>query len=345
MSYYKNIRSVHLEISSRCNAACPDCPRNLRGIDIEHLGLYEVRDMSLSEAKTIFIPNFLRQINSIMINGNHGDFVTCRDGLDIVKYFKQINSQLEINIQTNGSGQPKIWKELAGIDGIIVNFAIDGLSDTHDIYRQYTNFDLILANAQTFIKAGGHAVWKMIPFDYNESQIDQARELSKTLGFRDFWLNNQGRDKMVVFDRHGKYKRTIGKPDLEIKDSKVLMEMFVSGIKNSNHKKIYENIKSQPIKCRVKNSSNQFSQIYIQSNGQVFPCCWTGRAPDTMINVWGNDQIHEICQDNNALDVGIEKAVSWFESIENSWQIPEISQGRLLICNNTCGINHQMDCL
>lgn len=338
MSYYENIRSVHLEISSRCNAACPDCPRNLRGMDIEDLGLYKVQDLSLEEIKKIFSIEFLRQITSILINGNHGDFVTCKDALEIIKYFKESNPQLKINIKTNGSGQPKIWKSLAKFDNIVVLFAIDGLSDTHDLYRQYTNFDQILENAQSFISAGGQAIWSMIPFDHNRHQINEARSLSKKLGFSKFSLNDQGRDKMVVFDRHGNYKHTIGNPDFEIKDSKILMSMFLDGVNNRDHKKIYQNIKSQQIRCRVKSYNNQFTQIYVQSNGQVFPCCWLGGAPDTMLHAWGNDQIREICYKNNALEVGLEEAVNWFESVERSWEIPEISQGRLLICNETCGL-------
>lgn len=340
MTIYDNIRSVHLEISSRCNAACPDCPRNLRGMDIEDLGLFEIRDLSLSEIQKIFPIKFLNQINNILINGNHGDFITCRDALEIVQYFSSNNPQLNIAIQTNGSGRPGIWKPLAEIKNIVIYFAIDGLADTHEIYRQYTDFDQILKNAQAFISAGGCAIWKMIPFDYNCHQIEEAKSMAQKLGFHDFWLNDLGRNKMPVFDRKGNYKRTIGNPQLEIKDSKVLMQMFLDGIKNQDHKKIYQSIKHKHIRCRVADPQDQINQIYVQSNGQVYPCCWIGGAPDSMKHVWGNDQIRDICRNNNALEVGLENAVNWFESIKRSWDIPDISQGRLLICNETCGINH-----
>ena len=48
---YASIRSIHLEISSRCNAACPDCLRNYRGVDI--IDTYPVCDMSLEQFKKI----------------------------------------------------------------------------------------------------------------------------------------------------------------------------------------------------------------------------------------------------------------------------------------------------
>lgn len=51
MLSYEDIKSVHLEISTRCNASCPLCPRNVFGYDME-LG-YPVHDMSLTEVKKI----------------------------------------------------------------------------------------------------------------------------------------------------------------------------------------------------------------------------------------------------------------------------------------------------
>ena len=77
MLSYDNIRQVHLEISTRCNAACPGCPRNLCGVDI--LDDYPLLDMKLEQAQKIFPRDFLTQLDRILINGNYGDFVTARD--------------------------------------------------------------------------------------------------------------------------------------------------------------------------------------------------------------------------------------------------------------------------
>jgi MoaA/NifB/PqqE/SkfB family radical SAM enzyme len=179
MLNYKEIRRVHLEISTRCNAACPECPRNFRGVDI--VDTYPVCDMSLQQAQKIFTIPFLQQLDQILINGNYGDFITARDGLAIVEYFRTSNSQLKIIISTNGSGRPNIWQRLGELD-VEVQFRLDGLADTHHLYRQYTDFDLIIDNATKFIKAGGNATWAMIKFDHNKHQIAQAETLSKSLG-------------------------------------------------------------------------------------------------------------------------------------------------------------------
>ena len=43
MFYESTIRSVHLEITTRCNAACPMCKRNLDGgKDIPNLAITEL---------------------------------------------------------------------------------------------------------------------------------------------------------------------------------------------------------------------------------------------------------------------------------------------------------------
>ena len=202
MILYNDIRSVHLEISTRCNAACPECPRNFRGVDT--IDSYPVCDMSIEQAQKIFTSSFLKQINHILINGNYGDFITARDGLEIVEYFKSVNPDLMVEISTNASGRPNIWTRLGELK-TRVHFRLDGLKDTHHLYRQYTDFDSIIKNARKFIAAGGYAIWAFIPFAHNEHQIDQARELSKQLGFKEFSIKHTSRfkdDKFDVLDNH-----------------------------------------------------------------------------------------------------------------------------------------------
>ena len=207
MIEYKDIRSVHLEISTRCNAACPECPRNFHGVDI--IDNYPICDMSLLQAQKIFTPELLQQLDNILINGNYGDFITAKDGLAIVEYFKEQNPNLRIEISTNASGRPNWWERLGEL-GTIVDFRIDGLADTHHLYRQYTDWHLIMNNAKKFIASGGHAVWSWIPFKHNKHQQDLAETLSKDMGFEKFWVVDAGRDTGPVFDRDRKLSHVIG---------------------------------------------------------------------------------------------------------------------------------------
>ena len=191
-----DIKKVHLEISSRCNASCPMCPRNFHGYP--HNDGYPEHDMTLDEAKKIFAPDFIGQLDEIFINGNFGDAVMNPETVDIVQYFRSHNENLIISISTNaGARDRKFWEYLAQLKIEIV-FCIDGLADTHSLYRQNTLYTTVIKNAQTFIKAGGQAVWKMIDFDFNEHQRDEAKQLSKLLGFNSFQLIKSQRKNTPV---------------------------------------------------------------------------------------------------------------------------------------------------
>ena len=328
---YNEIQQLHLEVSTRCNAACPECPRNLHGVD----GIvtnYPLCDISLQQVQKIFSVDFVKQLQVLLINGNYGDFITCRDGVKIVEYFREHNSDLEIKISTNASGQPRIWERLAEL-GAQVLFRIDGLKDTHVLYRQYTDFELIISNAQKFIAAGGHAEWHMIDFDFNQHQRDEALLMSISLGFKNFELINAGRNNTAVFTRDGKYSHTIG-DQAHPMDLYHYYQTYKDQLKRVN-KSIYINREPKPINCYAKANK----EIYVAANGEVSPCCWTGFYPRNNKHKLGNDHLthHLRHNNNNALEVGLSNSLIWFNELEESFNIPRVADGRPFICNETCG--------
>jgi len=329
MIEYKDIRSVHLEISTRCNAACPECPRNFRGVDI--IDTYPVTDMSLEQAKTIFTPSFLQQLDNILINGNYGDFITARDGLAIVEYFKETNPKLRIEISTNASGRPNWWTRLGEL-GVTVDFRIDGLEDTHHLYRQYTDFNLIIDNAKKFMAAGGHAVWTWIPFEHNRYQQERAKELSKQLGFERFMIQDAGRDTGPVFDRDRNLTHIIGNYN-DSTDFDELYSKYAYYVNNSENL-LKETPAAPGINCYAKN----VNEIYITATGEVYPCCWLGFYPRNDTGNPSNSQLREILENNSAVEVGIESAINWFGKVEQSWKIDSVAEGRIYGCNENCGM-------
>ena len=337
---YKSIRSVHLEISTRCNAACPLCPRNTAGYD-EDLA-YPVHSMTLEEAKRIFVPKFLRQLDKILINGNFGDFVTAQDNVKILQYFYICNPDLRVSISTNASTKSKIWTELAKFPNLEVGFDIDGLEDTHKLYRKNTDWNTVLTNAKTFIGAGGHAVWRMIRFDHNQHQIDACRQLSKELAFKRFDLLEDGRTDGPVYDRHGNYSYKIGNDpnfvDVEYpKDAKTWREWTLISERPENRIEFY---KKADIKQSVSCYAKQNKEIYITATGEVYPCCWLGFYPKLEFqHPWQRDNmfLKDMALNNNALDVSIEQAIAWFNSVEESWNKKAYHEGRLFKCDEQCG--------
>ena len=338
---YSSINSVHLEISTRCNASCPLCPRNLSGYDAD-LG-YPIHDMRFEEAQKIFPPAFLKQLKNILINGNFGDFVTARDGLKIVQYFVEQNPDIRIEISTNASARPDMWSDLGKIPNVVVGFDIDGLKDTHNLYRRYTDWDLIISNAKKFIAAGGNAKWRMIQFKHNKHQLNECKSLSKELGFQAFEEIADGRDSGPVYDREGNFSYLIGDNKLHYKSeypakAETWAEWTAVGALPSTRNKQYMHIKpNSKVDCYAK----KFSEIYITATGEVYPCCWLGFYPKTEFkHAWQSDmfQVAEaIRSNNNALEVGIEKAIDWFNVIEEGWKLDNYSKGRLYICDQMCG--------
>lgn len=329
MYNYRDIRGVHLEISTRCNAACPDCPRNFRGVDI--VDTYPVLDMKLEQFKQIFNTDFIRQLNVFLINGNYGDFVTAKDGLAIVEYLRTTNPGLLIQISTNASGQPKIWSRLGEL-GCTVYFRLDGLADTHHLYRQNTDYNFILENARKFIAAGGTAVWAMIKFDHNAHQIEQARALSKEMGFSRFDLVDAGRDTMPVFTPDRKFSHTIGKytgpTDFES------VHKFTEHYKIEPWGTVENETRNYSIDCYAKKNLD----VYVTANGEVYPCCWLGFYPWNSDRQATNPQLKQIMQKNNALEYGLETAIEWFTRVEESWSCSSVPSGKLFACNATCGV-------
>lgn len=326
-----DIRHLHLEISSRCNAACPLCPRNLYGYPYNDG--YVEHDMTLAEAQTIFSPQFIAQLDEIYINGNFGDAVMNDQTLDIVSWFLDCSPTLLVTISTNGGARNStFWKSLAKL-GARVSFCIDGLEDTHSLYRQNTMYSTVIKNAKTFIEAGGHAVWKMIAFDYNLHQRSQARKISQDLGFAKFQLVDHGRNTAPVFDKIGNLIHTLGAPKetnfQKIFWSRTTDEVLLEDIVLERTPKV--------IDCQVKKQKS----IYVSSMGEVSPCCFLGFSPQTYghgnYHQAANHQIRHMIKKNNALHHSLEQCIEWFNSIEESWKQSTFEQGRLVICNDVCG--------
>ena len=322
------IIDVHLEITSLCNAICPLCPRNFYGYP--HNAGYVEKNMSLSDAQIIFKPEFLSQLKTIWINGNFGDAVMNPDTLDIIKYFRDNNSQLSISISTNGSARnSKFWKGLAE-QKVKVIFCIDGLEDTHRLYRQNTSWSTIIKNAKTFINSGGVAIWKMIKFDHNAHQIAECKQLSKSMGFGYFDLVDIGRNTGPVFDTRGKLTHTLGNYSGETNIHVLL------------HKKKTDLVLPEDIgdpKAEIECASIRNRSIYVSSTGVVSPCCWVGFGEYGQGDIHSTSarQLEKIIKKNNALEYPLAECIEWFSDIKHSWKFQTYEEGRLVVCDANCG--------
>lgn len=179
----EDIKWIHVEASSRCNAWCPMCPRNQNGYGLRN-GLIE-QDLSIETLLSTL--KLLPNCETVQLCGNDGDPVAHKEFLHLLE---SIPKNLNLQIHTNGSLRTKKWwKQCADILSDrphSVYFGIDGLEDTHNIHRQGTSFAKAVDNATTFIQNNGKAVWQFIPFKHNEHQLLECMKLSQQLGFSDF---------------------------------------------------------------------------------------------------------------------------------------------------------------
>lgn len=326
----EQIKALHLELTTRCNARCPMCMRNYRGSDYN--GGYPLTELSLNHIKQIFNTDFLQNIESINFNGNLGDFGLARDAIKIVEYFLK-NSTANISIETNGSIQsPDWWAQLAN-SRITILFALDGLADTHGLYRQGTSWQKVIDNASEFIKAGGNAVWKFIPFEHNKHQIEECEKLSKQLGFENFILWDQGRNQGPVYTRNGKFSHWLGVPDPHgVPPLDAILDDHLNWFDPETVIAKTDISDDYIINC----NHTTINEIYIAADGSVYPCCWLGYFPESMHHP-GNIQIKNLVHQNNALEYSLEYAIKWFDKVYESWKIPTVRDGKLFTCLQTCG--------
>ena len=335
MLEYQNVREVHIELSSECNASCPLCPRNYFGYP--HNGGYPEHSMTLDEAKQLFQPEFIAQLDKLLVNGNYGDFVMNPHSIDILRYFREHNPDLLITVSTNGAARSaEFWTALANMN-CDVYFCIDGLEDTHSMYRMNTLYSTVIRNALTFINAaGGRASWKFIVFDHNRHQIDEARRRSEELGFDAFYLSDTGRDIGWAFDKRGQLLHTIGAVEPVTFNKIWPLKSFANIEKELG---AHQHYRKDTICCETKERRT----IYVNSIGEVYPCCYMGFSPRTYglgrIQEITNSQIQPLMQPNNALQLGIEQSMQWFDNIPAGWQPDRFDQGRLLVCDMHCGKN------
>lgn len=288
---WSQVSKLHVEISSLCNAACPQCARHPTASYFLNPMIEDKEKWTLDQVKKNFPKEDLANLKTIMYNGTVGDFITNTQAIPIAKYFSEANDFIYSVVNTNGSARPiEWWQNLAEIPRLKVNFAIDGLKDTNHIYRRRTDFDTIIRNAKAFIEAGGEADWHMIVFDHNKHQIESCRELSKTLGFKKFHFRHTDRRDTAVRDQNGKYEYDIRAVTI---DGNLRNPNFIS----IDHAKMMSDVEDRMIKKTfkpytvIKNvkklehvnncESIREKSIYITSNWIVMPCCFLGA---TVIN-------------------------------------------------------------
>lgn len=311
----RNVKSLHLETTEKCQAGCPICPRHTKDGSVNPLLVNA--ELSIAQVRKFFSRSFVKQLYKMYMCGNYGEPIIAKDSLEIFEYFRYNNPSMGLDLHTNGGARTSDWwKDLASVlynEHSKVIFSFDGLSDTNDIYRKNVNWDIAMNSAKSFIDAGGNAVWSFIVFKHNEHQVEEARLLSEKMGFKKFVAKKSARFRK---DHHHPY---LEMPTNPLYQNKTLP--FVSYD--------YDNAE---IDCIVKDSGN----IYVSARGLLFPCCWIAGIYDG-----DGPEVRKFYGDFNFNDLNkhtMEEvfATGIFERVEQSWSCNSIAEGKLKVCARSC---------
>lgn len=293
------------------------CPRREFGGPL--LKGMELTEVSLDTFKIWFDASFIKQLNNFMMCGNLGDPIIAKDTLEIFQYLREINPDIKLKMHTNGSARNKQWWIELAKAGVEVTFGIDGLADTHSLYRIDTDWNKIIENASAFIEAGGIAYWHMLVFEHNETQVDECEMLSRSLGFKDFRTKHTSRffdNEFPVLDESRNLLYTL-KPTSTSKDLS---------------KKVAEAKKE--VKPFISCKAQQYSEIYVAADGTVTPCCWLDFKTHSPNNESRADYKLKIGQSPNLNSNTLDEIFNagYFSKIEGCWNSSGIKE-----CSKQCG--------
>lgn len=339
MFKFNELKQIHLEITNNCQASCPMCNRNINGgLDNP---LIKIENWSLNDFKTVMTPKVLGQIDSYYFCSNFGDPMMNNDLIEMCRYSREVAPNVHVSVHTNGGARKQEWwRELAWAlpDNHNVVFALDGLEDTHHLYRVGTKFETVVENAVAFIDAGGTAEWVFIRFKHNEHQVEQARKLSQQFGFKKFTVKNSSRfilePTVKVVDRKGNFMHNIepaSDTPLKFIDKKVI-DAYKDVVRNS------------VIKCKVQETK----EVYIDAYKNLYPCCWVASVPYTYLEQDGAlevrtrmlEQHKELMAklgNTNTVDRTIQEIVD-SEEYQTVWN-EYWNKNKLIVCARTCGVN------
>jgi|688.fasta_scaffold08474_20 MoaA/NifB/PqqE/SkfB family radical SAM enzyme len=359
---------LHIELTSKCNSACPNCPRFVMGSTKLNPSV-TLSELKLNDIKKWFNYDFIQKIGSINFCGNLGDPTNCIEMNEIVEYFYVNNENIKIEIHTNGGARNvDFWKKLGKLskkakDNILVIFSVDGLEETNHIYRRNVKWEKLVENITTYTKNGGYAIWEFLLFGHNEDEIYLAKYKSKEYGFRSIrfkraagfedYLNNRT-IPMGVYDKEGTLEYLI-EPSKDYPNStmvydgnpKIIPEKVNLDIYNFKYNgldyKEYSTFKDYKIKCKSLKPNGEI-EIFLSYRGEIRPCCFIGVDLDKHSLGGYNTQLKEIFNyDCNLNTNSLDNILDFFDKkVKDKWD-DTFENGKCIKCSMMCGASSQID--
>ena len=264
----RRIQVLHIEPTDVCQAACPMCARETDA-NFDKSSKHHLR---VEHIQRHFSDRVISKLEKMFMCGNYGDPAAGYYTMDIYNYFRKINPEITLGMNTNGAIQSTFfWHALGRLfnkpEDFCV-FSIDGLEDTNPVYRKNVDWKKLMSNAEAFIAAGGSAHWDMLVYKHNQHQVDDCEQLARDMGFK--WF----RAKVSKRGFTDRLEFPIGWQEPVVKQG--------------------------PIKCHVLEEKSMF----IDAQGRISPCCWIGATQQDFVKddlktiklTWSTDTPNSVCK-------------------------------------------------
>lgn len=280
----RDIKVLHIESTDVCQAACPLCARETDA----NFDKRSKNHLTIPKILNHFPDEKIAGLDKMFMCGNYGDPAAGTYTLDIYRYFRQVNPDIVLGMNSNGAIQSTFWwHELGKIlnqpqDYVV--FSIDGLESTNSTYRVNVNWQKLMHNVEAFIAAGGSAHWDMLVYKHNQDQVDACEQLAKDMGFK--WFRAKVSKRPLV----NRLEFPIGWQSPKVT--------------------------ATTVNCHALNEKSAF----IDAQGRVSPCCWLGSRQrdfitdfDEVQKSWTSLQPNIVCLETCGTTTGE-------TSFSNQWQ-------------------------
>ena len=271
----------HIEPSSICTLKCPRCPRS----EISESLLNRQLDLKFFQQQ--IGDHVVRQIRKITFCGNDGDPIYCKELLEICRWLKSCNTEIQLVIVTNGSYKPvEWWSELGSIlnHRDEINWSLDGWDqNSNEQYRVNSDWNSIIDGYHTFTKQNQstYKVWAAIAFRFNQNHINRMQLMADSLGFDLFQLTKSTKfgshypdaygindplcpDRTDLVSSSHRFERVLVDLTTKTRPGQHLKEIFFTRAGDLQKQQKYSAI------CLIGNKG-----VFLNSQGEFYPCCWT----------------------------------------------------------------------
>ena len=345
----KNLHTVHVEITNKCNAKCPGCERhNTPNGEVHPELLMNPTEYSVDDFKNYFSNETIYK-KEFYFGGTVDEPLMNKNVVDISEHI--LSNGGRVTIETNtGANTVETFTRLGKLSKQYDNklhmlFSVDGMENTNHLYRVNVKWPKVIENMKAYSSTEGSCTWQYLVFDHNYDDIEEAKKLAKELDIELIlrqnvrntkpWISiskSKNKETKKIETKTFKVKSTDKFTHPELKNEKDRIKLQV--LQEDKKVDIFKETKN--IHCRMVHSG----EVFIAWDKRVWPCCWF--ASDSFARYKYFDKLdQEFGKDWNSLaNHSLQQVLDhkyYATILEQSWNNPEFKDYYYPFCYRKCG--------